>query len=209
MSVHSVRNIHAVGRNYAKHIEELGNAVPEEPVLFAKSASCLTSAQHLAFPADLGSIHFELELVLQVGRAVPLGAFRDLDCIARMGLGIDFTARDLQAKLKAKGLPWHRAKSFQDACWLGPLSDQFDLQQSFQFELHQNGERRQIGDSTHMLNGFADLVAFINRGLPLEPGDLIFTGTPEGVGPVAEGDQLRVICARLATDREIRVGFVG
>ncbi len=202
------RNIHAVGRNYAKHAEELGNRVPTEPVIFSKSVVTLTDADHLHFPARLTPIHFELELVLRIGSDVAPEAFQDSGCISHMALGIDFTARTYQSRLKEAGKPWHLAKSFRDSCFLGPLQTDFKVGEPFPFFLYQNGELRQAGRSEDMIFSFEQVLAFINSTLPLEEGDLIFTGTPAGVGPLSDGDHLRIHCPELQTDRELVVHFV-
>ena len=205
--LNSVRNIHAVGRNYLQHIRELENQVPEEPVLFSKSPSGLTCSNYLLFPDRLRPIHFELELVLRLGVAVPVGALLDLSPVSHIALGIDFTARGLQSKLKRAALPWHRAKNFRDACFVAPLRTGFDLGKPFHFRLYQNGELRQDGDSALMMFDFFRLLRFINGTLPFQEGDLVFTGTPAGVGPVQSGDLLRLCCDELETDLETNIGF--
>lgn len=202
-----VRNIHGVGRNYVKHIEELGNATPSEPVLFSKSPCCLSQNSKVYLPSCLGDIHHELELVLRIGTAVAVGEWQDLSCVSHMALGIDFTARQKQLELKNMGLPWHLSKNFADACFLGPLSDVFDCAVPLLFSLEVNDETRQQGDSSHMIFPYSRLLAFINKTLPLMEGDLIYTGTPAGVGPVAEGDLLRLICPKLQTDTCLTIHF--
>ena len=154
VQVEDVRNIHAVGRNYVAHAAELGNAVPNEPVLFSKAPASLTTGPDLYFPNGLAPIHFELELVLRLGRDLPLGTFHNLDCISHIGLGIDFTARGLQKNLKKQGLPWDRAKSFQNSCYLGPMRDDVLLNQDFHFQLFQNDWLRQDGNSRLVLFDF-------------------------------------------------------
>jgi 2-keto-4-pentenoate hydratase/2-oxohepta-3-ene-1,7-dioic acid hydratase in catechol pathway len=197
--IEQVRNIHAVGRNYADHARELKNPVPEEPVIFAKSPACLTTSERLAFPPGIGPIHLELEVVMRLGEALPVDGFANLNCVSHLALGIDFTARELQNSLKKKGLPWHRAKNFADACWLGPLREGVPAE-PFSFSLTQNGAVRQSGFTADMIFGFAEILAFINKTMPLETGDLIFTGTPAGVGPVVPGDLPRLLCPALHTD---------
>ena len=207
VTLSTVRNIHAVGRNYLKHIEELKNEVPAEPVLFSKMPAAMTDARCLSLPRRLAPIHFELELVLRIGVAVPVGALRDLSPVSHMALGVDFTARDLQTELKRAGLPWDRAKSFRDACFVGPFRSEFDLSQPFRFQLYQNERLRQDGNSALMIFDFLRLLTFINRTLPYQAGDLVFTGTPEGVGAVQSGDRLRLCCEALDTDLMLDIGF--
>lgn len=199
-----VPNIHAVGRNYVKHIEELQNEIPDEPVIFSKSPSCLTKASQLTFPVQAQPVHFELELVLRMGQDLDIGAFRDLGSVSHVGLGIDFTAREWQGRLKKKGLPWHMAKNFQNACWLGSLKAG-SPNSAYQFQLYQNDALQQDGDSTHMIYPFQKVLSWINRTIPLNEGDLIYTGTPAGVGPTIPGDKLRVVCQTLETDQEISI----
>lgn len=207
--LNSVRNIHAIGRNYVKHILELGNAIPDQPVLFSKSPSCLSTGDQVLLPRLLGPIHHELELVLRIGRRIPVGHYVDLSCISHVALGLDFTARDVQTALKQKGLPWHLGKNFADGCYVTDFTDSFDLEQPLHFSLHINGQARQIGDSSLMIHSFDAMLRFINRTIPLEEGDLIYTGTPEGVGSVAEGDQLSLRCDQLQIAAELRVAFFG
>ncbi len=203
----SARNIYAVGRNYAAHIDELGSARPQEPVVFAKSVSSLTISRRLAFPRQLAPVDHEVELALRLGADVPLGAFAGLGCVSHIGLGVDFTARALQKKLKAGGLPWHRSKSFRHACFLGPLREGVDLDSPIHFELQLNGQTRQLGDTGQMLFGFAAILGFINQTAALREGDLVYTGTPSGVGPVAHGDAIRLISAELKTDLALEVSY--
>ena len=201
----STKNIYAIGRNYVKHIEELGNERPNEPVIFEKSLSSLTTVSELVFPKILGPIHHELELVLRVGRAVPLGCFVDLGCVSHIGLGLDFTARELQARLKAKGLPWFRAKNFANACFVGPMKEKDSFEDALGFQLYRNGILQQSGQSDHMIFSFGAILSFINQTIPLDVGDLIFTGTPSGVGSVASGDTLRIIAEQLDIDLSVKI----
>ncbi|MDJ0835058.1 MAG: fumarylacetoacetate hydrolase family protein [Acidobacteriota bacterium] len=198
------RNIHAVGLNYTKHVEEMGSRLEKEPVVFAKSPACLTSADAVHFPDSLGVIHHEAELVLRLGRDVPMGKYRNLDCVSHVFMGIDFTARHLQTRYKQNKLPWHRAKNFRHAAWVFP-TEPADPNGDFTFELRVNGKPRQQGDSSRMIHSFNDILAFINRTFDLHEGDLVYTGTPAGVGPVNNGDTVRVTCPQLATDQTVTV----
>jgi len=184
----------AIGRNYAEHIAELQNEVPDEPVIFFKpDTAILRKNEPFYYPDYSQDIHHEVELILRISRegknVDKKFAHKYYDAI---GLGIDFTARDLQSKAKAKGLPWTLAKGFNGSApvsdWL-PISDFTDLQ-NINFRLDVNGETRQKGNSKMMLNTFDDIIAYISRFITLKQGDIIFTGTPEGVGPVQIGDRL-------------------
>jgi acylpyruvate hydrolase len=184
----------AIGRNYAEHIAELNNEVPDEPVIFFKpDTAILRRNEPFYYPDYSQDIHYEAELILRISRegknVDKKFAHKYYDAI---GLGIDFTARDLQSKAKAKGLPWTLAKGFNGSApvsdWL-PLTDFQDLQ-NISFRLDVNGTTKQAGNSNMMLNTFDDIIAYISRYITLKQGDIIFTGTPEGVGPVQIGDRL-------------------
>ncbi|MEJ8802215.1 fumarylacetoacetate hydrolase family protein [Pontibacter sp. H249] len=184
----------AIGRNYAEHIAELKNEVPDEPVIFFKpDTAILKNNEPFYYPEYTNDVHYEVELLLRVGREgkniEKKFAHKYYDAI---GLGIDFTARDLQAKAKAKGLPWTLAKGFNGSAPVSeflPL-DQFPDLQNINFRLDVNGETKQTGSSKMMLNSFDDIIAYISKFITLKKGDIIFTGTPEGVGPVKIGDRL-------------------
>ncbi|WP_324677880.1 fumarylacetoacetate hydrolase family protein [Hymenobacter sp. GOD-10R] len=184
-----------IGRNYAEHIAELQNETPDAPVIFAKPDTALLQRNQPFFYPDFSQdIHHEIELVLRISKngknIEEKFAHTYYDAI---GLGIDFTARDLQSKLKSKGLPWELAKGFDGSAPLSttfkPVSDFADLG-NINFRLEVNGEVRQQGNSSLMLHPFAAIISYISRFITLKMGDLIFTGTPSGVGPVKIGDQL-------------------
>ena len=204
----TTKNIYAVGRNYTNHARELKNIVPEEPIIFSKSISSLTTSKTLVFPANLNPIHFELEIVLRIGVRIDRDRFRSLDCVSHIGLGIDFTARELQNKLKDKGLPWHLSKNFQNSCYISRLKSEFDLQKNYDFELYLNGNLRQSGNTENMIFSSEKILQYINRFTGLQKGDLVFTGTPEGVGAIESGDQLHIKCETLKIDSELKIQFV-
>ena len=183
-----------IGRNYAAHAEELGNAIPAEPVIFMKPSTALVTGGKPFFYPDFSSdIHHEIELVVRIsrnGKAIEERfASRYYD---RIGLGIDFTARDLQAALKAEGLPWEKAKAFDGSAVIGEMIDVSTLpaDQPIAFDLHVNGTLRQAGSSAGMLFSIDRLIAEVSRYFRLADGDLLFTGTPPGVAAVAVGDEL-------------------
>lgn len=185
-----------VGRNYAKHAAELNNAVPSEPVLFLKPDSALLPKGQAFFIPDFSKdLHYEAELVLRINRVgkhiEPAFARRYFDQIT---VGIDFTARDLQESLKQKGLPWEKAKAFDGSTFLGDWRSvaQLGPLDDLHFSLHKNASIAQKGHSADLLFGFDQLIAEISKYFTLKIGDLIFTGTPAGVGPVAPGDELRL-----------------
>lgn len=205
MSISSPSKIVCVGRNYAEHARELGNAIPEQPVLFIKPPSSLRSLDDgITWPSALGECHFECELSLRLGQRISSASWHGLSidqanqqalaAIDGVTLGLDLTLRDLQNQLKQKGQPWERAKAFDGACLLGDWLDPqlvMDWQQ-VHFEFWQNAELRQQGDSADMLFGVAALLVEISQCFTLMPGDVVMTGTPAGVGPLHAGDHLEM-----------------
>ncbi|MGC4234014.1 MAG: fumarylacetoacetate hydrolase family protein [Niabella sp.] len=189
--------IFCIGRNYVAHAKELGNEVPEEPVIFLKPKTALLKP-HLPFyyPEFTNELHYECELVLRVcknGRYINKRfAHQYYDAIT---LGIDFTARDIQNELKQKGLPWEKAKAWDNSAVLGkwrPLND-FPNLKNINFGFYKNNELVQQGNSGKMIYGFNTLLANISKYFSLNIGDIIFTGTPEGVGETLPGDELEGI----------------
>jgi 2-keto-4-pentenoate hydratase/2-oxohepta-3-ene-1,7-dioic acid hydratase in catechol pathway len=182
-----------VGRNYVAHAKELGNETPTEPVIFLKPDSAILNAKEPFFIPDFSDdIHYEGELVVRINR---IGkhieerfAHKYYDEIT---VGIDFTARDLQAKLKEKGLPWELAKGFDRSAVLGQWHNKsnFDLK-NLHFYLHKNGVEVQHGETSLMLFSIDKIIAFVSRYFTLKIGDVIYTGTPAGVGKVMPGDLL-------------------
>ncbi len=183
-----------IGRNYAAHIEELKNEKPGKPVVFLKPDTALLKAGAPFFYPDFSeNIHHEVELVLKISKEgkyiQPQFAHRYFD---EIGLGIDFTARDLQDQCKAKGLPWEIAKAFNGSAPIGdfkPVSAFSELK-DIDFHLEINGELRQKGNTSLMLFDFATIISYVSQFFTLKKGDLIYTGTPAGVGPVKVGDRL-------------------
>ncbi len=184
-----------VGRNYADHIRELGNARPPEPVLFIKPVTALVAMEEpIRVDASLGTWHYETEIAVLVGtqlrRCEPAEA---RDAIAGVGLAFDFTLRELQSELKAAGQPWEKAKAFDGSCALSRFlhPGQVSGWDSLSLKLVRNGERVQSGNSGQMLFPVIELLCYISRFFTLLPGDVVLTGTPAGVGPLAQGDSLR------------------
>ena len=203
---HALGKVVCVGRNYAEHARELNNPLPTEPVLFIKPASAVCALdQPLRMPVGLGACHFETEMALLIGAPLShVDEAQALAAVAGIGLALDLTLRDLQAQLKEKSLPWEKAKSFDGAC---PLSGFVTFEGDFaaqQIRLWQNGELRQDGCSADMLTPVARLLAYISQFFSLQPGDVVLTGTPAGVGPLASGDRLRLQLSELL-DIETRV----
>lgn len=183
-----------IGRNYTDHIAELENEKPENPVVFLKpDTAILLKGQPFFIPDFSQDVHHEVEVLVRINRIgkhiQPKFAHKYYD---EIGLGIDFTARDLQAQLKAKGLPWEKAKGFDGAAVVGKWVAKAELPQvdELQFSLRKNGETIQAGNTALMLWKIDELIAYVSQFFTLKIGDIIFTGTPAGVGPVAINDVL-------------------
>jgi len=192
-----------IGRNYAKHAAEMKSAVPETPMVFLKPSTALVqSGGSVVIPSQSSNVHHELELVAVIGRAGKDIALVDaLDYVDGYALGLDMTARDLQQEAKDRRHPWSVAKGFDTFAPLGDIVTANaipDIQQ-LELSLTVNGEERQRGSTADMIFSVADLVAYCSTIFTLEPGDLLYTGTPEGVGPVARGDKLKAQAKGLPT----------
>ncbi|MGO2295203.1 MAG: fumarylacetoacetate hydrolase family protein [Psychroflexus halocasei] len=184
-----------IGRNYADHAAELKNEKPTEPVVFMKPDSALLpKKQPFVIPEFSNDVHHEVELLVRINRLgkhiQPKFAHKYYD---QIGLGLDFTARDLQSELKEKGLPWEKAKSFDGAAvvsnqWLS-VSD-FENLNDINFTLEKNNEIVQQGNSSQMLWKIDEIISYVSQYFTLKIGDIIFTGTPKGVGQVKPGDKL-------------------
>ncbi len=183
-----------IGRNYAKHIEELQNERPDEPVIFLKpDTAVLPKGQDFYIPEFSNDIHHEIEILVKINK---VGKYIDQKFAHKyydeISVGIDFTARDLQQKLKDKGLPWEKAKAFDNSAVIGDFISKkiFSSSESLTFELLKNKQTVQSGDSAMMLWQIDEIIACVSRFFTLKTGDIIFTGTPEGVAQVKSGDVL-------------------
>ncbi|MFY7743178.1 MAG: fumarylacetoacetate hydrolase family protein [Flavobacterium sp.] len=183
-----------IGRNYTKHIEELQNERPDEPVVFLKPDSAVLLKQHpFVIPEFSDDIHHEVEIIVRINK---VGKYIDAkfahNYYDEIGLGIDFTARDVQAKLKEKGLPWEKSKAFDGSAVIGNFLSKKDFSstENINFELKSNGITVQKGNTSHMLWKIDELIAYVSQFFTLKIGDIIFTGTPEGVARVKANDIL-------------------
>jgi len=182
-----------VGRNYVDHIKELSNEKPTDPVIFIKPDTALLEDSKFYYPSFSNDIHYELELVFKIGKVG-----KNIDAkfahkyIESYGLGIDFTARDLQSKLKEKGLPWEKSKAFNGSAYISKLLPFHPsiFENDINFQLNHNDLVVQSGKSSLMIWNVFELIEDISKYFTLKTGDFIFTGTPSGVGPVKEGDLL-------------------
>ncbi|PZP21755.1 fumarylacetoacetate hydrolase family protein [Pseudomonas kuykendallii] len=198
-----------IGRNYAEHAKELNNAVPTEPLLFIKPGSCVVPISGgFSIPRDRGSVHYEAEIAVLIGKPLSRTPSEEevIDAISGFAPALDLTLRDVQAKLKEKGYPWELAKSFDGAFVLAPfvpgdsISDLGDIG----IRLVIDGEVRQDGNSRDMLNPILPLIQHIASHFSLQPGDVISTGTPVGVGPLASGSTLKLeLVGRSSFDSQV------
>ncbi|PVZ15447.1 MULTISPECIES: fumarylacetoacetate hydrolase family protein [unclassified Pseudomonas] len=184
-----------IGRNYAEHAKELNNPVPSEPLLFIKPGSCVVPADGgFKIPQGRGSVHYETEIAVLLGKPLSTAPSEEevLDAISGFAPALDLTLRDVQSRLKEKGLPWELAKSFDGACVLSPFvaASEFTDFTSIPVRLTLNGELRQDGSSAMMLNPIVPMIQYMAAHFSLQAGDVILTGTPAGVGELAAGDEL-------------------
>jgi 5-carboxymethyl-2-hydroxymuconate isomerase len=198
-----IGKILCIGRNYVDHIRELGNETPGAPVVFMKPASSvIDNGGEIVIPPYSANCHHEAELALLVGKRVKkIREEEALSCLAGYGVAIDLTLRDVQDELKKKGLPWDIAKGFDTAC---PLSDfvpagQVANPQELTIVMTVNGEERQHGSTSLMINPVASIISHLSTIFTLEPGDVILTGTPAGVSRIAPGDRLEAEIPGVAT----------
>ncbi len=184
-----------IGRNYAQHISELKNEKPKEPVIFLKpDTAILLKKQPFFIPDFSDEVHHEVEVLVKINR---VGKYIDSKFAHKyydqIGLGIDFTARDLQQKLKEKGLPWEKAKAFDGSAVVGKWvsKSNFESLSNLQFSLHKNDEIVQSASTNEMLWNIDDIIAYVSQFFTLKIGDIIFTGTPSGVSRVQPNDSLK------------------
>ncbi len=195
-----INKVVCVGRNYADHATELGNAVPTEPLLFIKPSSAVVSMNKpIQLPTFGGATHFETELCIQVKNDLYNATLEEVkEAISAVTLGLDLTLREVQNKLKAKGHPWERAKAFAGSCVLADWIDVENLSEEFlqfsnvNYQLEINDELRQNGDTSLMLFPVYPLLVEISQAFGLQAGDVVMTGTPKGVGALQIGDKLKL-----------------
>lgn len=183
-----------IGRNYVNHIAELNNERPDEPVIFMKpDTAILPKKTPFTIPEYSNDVHHEVEILVKIAK---VGKYIDTKFAHKyydeIGLGIDFTARDIQNKLKEKGLPWEKAKAFDGSAIIGDFhpKSSFNSIENITFELKNNGKTVQTGNTSHMLWKIDEIISYISQFFTLKKGDIIFTGTPEGVAKVLPNDIL-------------------
>ncbi len=194
--------IFCIGMNYASHIAELGNSTPTSPVIFIKpSSALLNEGEYINFPSHGNELHHEAEIVVQIGKDgknIPINDAKNH--ISALSIGLDLTLRDLQRELKKEGHPWEKAKAFDGSAPLGkliPFTNQ-DLT-NLHIACKVNGKIRQDGNSSSMLHSITNIISYISSIWQLQKGDLIFTGTPEGVGPLNSGDTIEIFSLQLGS----------
>lgn len=188
--MNDIKNIYCVGRNYSEHAAELGNDIPTKPMIFSKPTHALHPAKgELSLPFHLGEIHYEVELVVKM--AADFQENKPLhEVVEGVAVGIDWTARDIQSQLKEKGHPWLISKGFKGSAVVSefmPFTSVEDFR-GMEFSLLKNGQPVQVGKPMHMIFSLEELLLYIHNNLGLGKGDLVFTGTPEGVGAARVGD---------------------
>ena len=181
-----------IGRNYAEHAKEMKAELPSEPVFFMKPETALLKENEFYLPDFTNDLHHEIELVLKICKAgkhiEEQFAHKYYD---QIGLGIDFTARDIQTECKLKGLPWEKAKSFDNSAPIGKFENKTKfILNNINFYLTINGDQKQLGNTSDLIFSFDQIISFVSKFVSLKVGDLIYTGTPSGVGPVKIGDKL-------------------
>ena len=183
-----------IGRNYVHHAKELGNTIPTEPLFFLKPETAIQPKGHPFFiPHFSNDIHYEVELVLKINKAGKhIEEKFAHKYYSQIGLGVDFTARDIQNECKTKGLPWEKAKGFDGSAQISStFIEKSDLDlDNISFSLNKNGKQVQLGNSSEMIFNFDKIISYLSKFFSLKIGDLIYTGTPEGVGRTKKGDIL-------------------
>lgn len=184
-----------IGRNYSEHAKELGNEAPKEPLFFLKPDSAILPKRvPFYIPEFTNDLHFEIELLVKINKVGKHIEERFAhNYYDKIGLGIDFTARDLQQECKSKGLPWEKAKAFDGSAVIGKEFidiSEFESVQDISFSLNKNGEQVQLGNSKDMIFTVDSIISYVSQFMTLKIGDVIYTGTPAGVGPVKIGDKL-------------------
>lgn len=194
--ISNFNRIFCVGRNYVNHTKELNNQIPQTPVIFMKPGTCLVSSERTTIERTVkAEIHYEAELVLLIGKK---GYFKESDniddTISGFTLGLDLTLRQVQRQLTEKGLPWEKSKSFDHSSPIGKIIpiNSCDEIRKLEFACYVNNEKRQHGQVSNMIFSFEAILKEISRYWKLIPGDLIYTGTPEGVGVLKSGDIIRI-----------------
>ncbi|WP_375695196.1 fumarylacetoacetate hydrolase family protein [Bartonella sp. AC90GZZY] len=188
-----INNIYCVGRNYVEHAHELGNVVEDEPVIFSKPNSSLILGHEIYLPNFSKEIHFETEIVLRISKDTFMVTEKEAEeCYDAVAIGLDITARDLQTKLKEKKLPWLLSKGFKGAAYVSDFINKEKINNPITFTMKLNGETRQVGNTKDMIFSFEKIISFLSHYIQLRRGDIIYTGTPQGVGKLSKFDRIEL-----------------
>ncbi len=191
-----IKNIYCIGRNYADHVKELNNKMPEQPLIFSKPTHALVSAEDnlITLPGNQGAVHHEVEIVIEIDRDYEAGLTVD-DLVSKMYIGLDLTLRDEQQRLKEAGLPWLLSKGFKNSAIISKSMEfpKESVLREKEFSLKVNEEVVQAGKINQMTFSLDAMIKYLANHIGLKKGDLIYTGTPAGVGPLKDNDQLELI----------------
>ncbi|MDI2090350.1 fumarylacetoacetate hydrolase family protein [Commensalibacter oyaizuii] len=186
-----INNIYCVGRNYTEHAKELGNNVEAEPIIFSKPNSSLITDGMATLPNFSDDIHFETEIVVKINKdGFQIDQQDAPSYYDEIAVGLDLTARDLQTKLKDKKLPWFLSKGFKDSCYVSPFVLKSSLPKDIMFHMTINNKERQRGSTKDMIFSIDQIIVYLSRFITLKKNDLIYTGTPKGVGKLYRGDEI-------------------
>ncbi|CAI3928804.1 2-keto-4-pentenoate hydratase/2-oxohepta-3-ene-1 [Commensalibacter communis] len=186
-----INNIYCIGRNYSEHAKELGNNVEAEPIIFSKPNSSLITNDVITLPIFSNDVHYETELVIKIAKEGFQIQLNEAETYYNeVAVGLDLTARDLQTKLKDKKLPWFLSKGFKDSCYVSSFISKGKFGKDVRFSMSLNGEKRQEGNTKDMIFNIPGIIKYLSQYIVLKPNDLIYTGTPKGVGQLKHGDQL-------------------
>lgn len=186
-----INNIYCIGRNYSEHAKELGNNVESEPIIFSKPNSSLIIDNEITLPDFSSDVHYETELVVKINKEGFQIKLADVESYYNeIAVGLDLTARDLQTKLKEKKLPWFLSKGFKDSCYVSAFVPKNTFGEDVSFSMLLNGETRQVGNTKDMIFSIPKIIVYLSQFIILKPDDLIYTGTPKGVGKLNHGDQI-------------------
>ncbi|WP_455476870.1 fumarylacetoacetate hydrolase family protein [Bartonella sp. B41] len=188
-----INNIYCVGLNYVEHIYELGNVIEDEPVIFSKPNSSLILGDKIYLPDFSKEVHFETEIVLRISKdTFMVNEMKAEECYDAIAIGLDLTARDLQTKLKEKKLPWLLSKGFKGAAYISYFINKEEISNPITFEMKLNNETRQFGNTGNMIFSFEKIISFLSSYIQLKEGDIIYTGTPHGVGKLSKSDKIEL-----------------
>jgi 2-keto-4-pentenoate hydratase/2-oxohepta-3-ene-1,7-dioic acid hydratase in catechol pathway len=188
-----IKNIYCIGRNYTEHAKELGNNIEEEPIVFSKPNTSSIDGKIITLPSFSNEIHFETELVIKISDdCFELTEYEAENFYSEIAIGLDLTARDIQSKLKEKKLPWLLSKGFKGSYYISEFVNKKELNKNINFHMELNNILVQKGDSRNMIFSFGKIISFISRYIRLEKNDVIYTGTPAGVGRLSKGDEIKL-----------------